>query len=69
MKMDKQFVDMFENNICHCGAPTKLNSNRAQVEISYQLKDILHALCILDWQSEPHQQLLNPAECWSADDS
>jgi hypothetical protein len=69
MKMDKQFVDMFETNIGHCGAPTKLNSNHAQVEISYQLKDILHALCILDWQSEPHQQQPNPAEHWSADDS
>jgi hypothetical protein len=70
MKMDKQFVNMLENSICHCGAPTKLNSNHAQVEISYKLKDILHALChIMDWQSEHHQQQLNPAECWSADDS
>jgi hypothetical protein len=69
MKTDKQFVNTLEDNIwCH-GAPNKLISNHAQVEISYKLKYILRALCILDWQSEPHQQQQNPAECWSADDS
>jgi hypothetical protein len=62
MKMDKQFVNTPENNIHHCGAPTMLISNCAQVEISYMVKGILHALCILDWQSDPHQQQQNPAE-------
>ena len=27
------------------------------------MKDVLHALVIQDWQSEPHQQQQNPAEC------
>jgi hypothetical protein len=62
MKSDKQFVNTLEDNIRRRGAPTKLISDRAQVEISAKVKDILHALCICDWQSEPHQQHQNPAE-------
>jgi hypothetical protein len=41
---------------------TKLISDRAQVEISNKVKNILRALCIFDWQSEPHQQQQNPCE-------
>jgi hypothetical protein len=45
------------------GPPTpSLAAPDTAVEISYQLKDLLRALCFLDWQSEPHQY-------WSADDS
>jgi hypothetical protein len=62
MKSDKQFVNTLEDNIRRRGAPTKLISDRAQVEISNKVKDILHALCISDWQSEPHQQHQNPCE-------
>jgi hypothetical protein len=62
MKTDKQFVNTLEDNIRCRGAPTKLISNSAKVEISQKVKDILHALCISDWQSEPHQQQQNPAE-------
>ena len=62
MKSDKQFVNTLEDNIRKRGAPTKLVSDRAQVEISDKVKDILRALCIGDWQSEPHQQQQNPAE-------
>jgi hypothetical protein len=62
MKSDKQFVNILEDNIRHRGAPTKLISDRAQVEISAKVKDILRALCISDWQREPHQQHQNPAE-------
>ena len=40
----------------------KLISDRAQVEISKRVLDIIRALCIGDWQSEPYQQHQNPAE-------
>ena len=62
MKSDKQFVNTLEDNIRDRGAPTKLISDRAQVEISNKVQDILRALCIGDWQSEPKQQHQNPAE-------
>jgi hypothetical protein len=62
MKTDKQFVNTLEDNIRRRGAPTKLISDSAKVEISNKVKDILRALCISDWQSEPHQQQQNPAE-------
>ena len=44
------------------GAMDKLLSDQAQVEISQQVKDILHAYHIGDWQSEPLQQHQNFAE-------
>jgi hypothetical protein len=62
IKNDKEFVNTLEDNIRQRGAPTKLISDRAQVEISKKVLDILCTLCISDWQSEPHQQLQNPAE-------
>lgn len=62
IKTDKQFVNTLEDNIRYRGAPTKLISDRAQVEISNKVLDILRTLCISDWQSEPHQQQQNPAE-------
>ena len=62
MKTDKQFVNTLEDNIRRRGAPTKLISDSARVEISTKVKDILRAMCISDWQSEPHQQQQNPAE-------
>jgi hypothetical protein len=62
MKTVKQFVNTLEDNIRRRGVPTKLISDRAQVEISNKVKDILRALCISDWQSEPHQRHQNPAE-------
>ena len=40
----------------------KLLSDRAQVGISEQVKDILCAYHIRDWQSEPMQQHQNFAE-------
>jgi len=45
------------------GSPVKLISDCAQVEISNQVKEILCAYCITDWQSEPHHQHQNYAEC------
>ena len=62
MKTDKQFVNTLEDNIRKRGAMSKLLSDSAQVEISNKVKDILRALCIGDWQSEPQQQHQNPAE-------
>jgi len=65
MKTDKEFVNTLEDNICHHGAMDKLISDRAQVETSKKVQDILHALIIEDWQSEPHHQHQNFAEnCW-----
>ena len=62
MKSDKQFVNTLEDNIRQRGAMDKLLSDRAQVEISKKVLDILRALYIGDWQSEPHRQNQNPAE-------
>ena len=41
---------------------SKLISDRAQVEISKKVQDILRNYIIQDWQSEPHQQQQNAAE-------
>jgi hypothetical protein len=41
---------------------TKLISDRAQVEISERVKQVLRPLHISTWQSELHQQHENPAE-------
>ena len=62
MKTESQFVNTLEDNIRRRGAPNKLISDRAQVEISTKVKDILHNLHILDWQSEPYQQHQNACE-------
>jgi hypothetical protein len=62
MKMEKQFFNTLEVIIRKCGAPTKLISDRAQVQVSNRALDILRALHIGEWQSEPHKQWLNPAE-------
>jgi hypothetical protein len=62
MKTDKQLVNTLEDNIRHPGAPNCLLSDRAQVEISNHIQDILRAYCIGDWQSEPYHRNQNPAE-------
>ena len=48
MKTEKQFVNTLQDIIRTCGAPTKLISDNAQVEISNKVKDILHYLFIED---------------------
>jgi hypothetical protein len=63
IKSDKQFVNTLLDNITQRGAPTKLISDRAQVEISKRVKQVLRPLHISTWQSEPHQQHQIPAEC------
>ena len=48
IKTDKQFVNTLEDNICECGAPNKLISDCAQVEISEKVQDILCTLLLGD---------------------
>jgi hypothetical protein len=62
IKSNKQFVNTLLDNITQCGAPTKLISDRAQVEISERVKQVLRPLHISTWQSELHQQHQNPAK-------
>ena len=62
LKSPKQFVNALEDNIRKRGAMDQLISDRAQVEISSRVSDILRALFISSWQSEPYQQHQNPAE-------
>jgi hypothetical protein len=62
IKSNKQFVNTLLDNITQRGAPTKLISDRAQVEISERVKQVLRPLHISTWQSELHQQHQNPAE-------
>ena len=62
IKSDKEFVNTLEDNIRQRGAMNKLVSDRAQVNIGQKALDILRALFIGSWQSEPHQQHQNPAE-------
>ena len=62
MRTDSQFVDTLMDVIRKGGAMDQLVSDRAQVEISTKVKDILRHLCIDDWQSEPHYQHQNFGE-------
>jgi hypothetical protein len=63
IKSDKQLFNTLLDNITQCGAPTKLISDRSQVEISEHVKQVLRPLHITTWLSEPHQQHQNPAKC------
>ena len=49
MKTDWQFVNVLLDNIRQWGAMTKLISDRAQVEISSKVQDILQNYIIKDW--------------------
>jgi hypothetical protein len=62
MSTDKQFVNTLEDNIRYRGAMDKLISDLAQLEISNRAKDLLRAIAIDDWQSEPGYQHQNFAE-------
>ena len=59
MKTDKEFINTLEDNVRKKEAMDKLNSDRAKTEISSHVQDILRALFINDWQSEPHQHQQN----------
>ena len=62
IKTEKQFVNTLEDNIRKRGAMDKLISDRAQVEVSGRVLDILRSYVIDSWQSEPHYQHQNFAE-------
>jgi len=62
LQTSKQFVNTLEDNVRFRGAPTKLVSDRAQVEISGRALEFLRVYGISSWQSEPHQQHQNYAE-------
>jgi hypothetical protein len=56
MNSTKEFVNTLEDVIRKRGAMDKLITDSAKVEISQRVLDILRALCIDDWQSEPEYQ-------------
>ena len=62
MKTDKQFVNTLEDNIRKRVSMDYLISYSSQSEISNRVKDMLRALFIDDWQSEPCYQHQNFAE-------
>ena len=62
MKSEKEFPATLQDTIRKHGAMDKLISDRAQVEISNKVLDILRNLFIADWQSKPYNQHQNPAE-------
>ena len=61
MKSDKEFVYTLEDNIRKLGAMDKLLSDRAQLEISNKVLDILRNYVIEDWQSEPYHETPKPS--------
>lgn len=62
MKTDKEFIHTLGDNIRRRGSMSKLISDRALAEIGTKVNNILRALFIDDWQSEPHHQHQNYAE-------
>jgi hypothetical protein len=62
LKTDKEFVNTLEDNIRERGAMDKLISDCAKAEMSNRVKQILRALCISSWYSEPYHENQNFAE-------
>jgi hypothetical protein len=62
MKTDSHFIRTLWDTIRRYGAMDVLISDRAQVEISKKVQEVLRYLCIRDRQSEPLFQHQNPAE-------
>jgi hypothetical protein len=62
VKTDNELVNTLEDNIRERGAMDKLISDCACAETSARTKDILCALVISDWQSEPYHENQNFAE-------
>ncbi len=63
LKSISMFPSVLSDHIIDRSAPTCLLSNSAKVEMSKQVKDILHAYGMWCWQSEPYHQHQNPVEC------
>src|SRR5688500_4502887 len=59
LKSDRQFGNVLQDNIWRREVMSKLITDRAQVEISNKVQDILRNYIIKDWQNEPHQQHQN----------
>jgi hypothetical protein len=59
---DKQFGRTLMDEIRRFGAMDRLISDNAKAQISVQAKDIMRALMIDDWHSEPHKGNQNFAE-------
>jgi hypothetical protein len=59
MGSSKEFVNTLLDNIQERGAMDKLISDKAQVETSNHVKDVLRSMIIQHWQSEPHYQHQN----------
>jgi len=62
MKTDKQFVNTLEDIIRERGAPSRLLSDHSRTIMSERVLDILRALCIGQWTSEPYRQNQNTME-------
>jgi hypothetical protein len=62
IKTDREIVNTLEGNIRERGATDKLISDGTKAEMSDCVKDILRALVISDWQSEPYHQNQNFSE-------
>jgi septum formation inhibitor MinC len=59
LKTDKEFVNTLEDNIKEQGAMSKLISDCAKAEMSERVKQILCALVISSWYSEPYHENQN----------
>jgi hypothetical protein len=55
-------VNTLEDNICERGAMDKVISDCAKAEMSERVKQILCALCISAWHSEPYNENQNFTE-------
>jgi hypothetical protein len=62
LKTDKEFINTLEDNIRERGSMDKLISDCATAEMSEHVKQILHALVISAWYSEPYHENHNFAE-------
>jgi hypothetical protein len=62
LKIDKEFVNTLEDNICERGAVDRLISDCAKAKMSSRVKHILLTLLIGAWYSEPYQENQNFAE-------
>ena len=62
MRNQREFVNTLQDTIRMHGAVDRLISDRAQVEVSNKVLDLLRNYVIGDWQSKPHFQHQNPAE-------
>jgi septum formation inhibitor MinC len=56
LKTDKEFVNTLEDNIREQGVVDKLINDCAKAETSERVKQILRALFISSWYSEPYHE-------------